>query len=89
MSEQTEKFEISTEEDLVIIKEEPTTQHDEEPPQEIKDGIQKIIINDLVNNLDEKLNKKVVEKVQCEKCGKSMSNLSNILINADPLRMKR
>ena len=79
MSEQTEQFKKATEAKLTVIEEPtpaPDDEHSEELPQEIKDGIQKIIINDLVNKLDEQINKKVAEKVQCEKCGKSMSKHS-------------
>ena len=79
MSEQTEQFKTATKEHLSIT-EEPTPALDDEPTeeltQEIKAGIQKIIIADLVNKLDEKVNKKVAEKVQCSSCGKSMSKKS-------------
>ena len=74
MSEQTEQFKIATKETLVIKNEEPSTQPDDEPTeelsQEIKDGMQKLIIHDLVNKLDEQLNKKVAEQVQCAKMRK-------------------
>ena len=93
MSEQTEQFKIATEENLTIIEEPtpaPDDEHSEELPQEIKDGIQNIIINDLVNKLEEKVNKKVAEQVQCETCEHlCQHNLSNILINADQLKLKR